>query len=154
VVAGAGLAGFFRHRRADFHPASNPAHDTRFVQHHFSDRTLSVFDNGENDAVASRGRHDVPARLGGGCHRLLQQDVITLVRDQLFNPVDVHFGLRVSLTSTWRKYAISFAELSQDGWGFQAKDFDSASLYGVLFQIPVDASFGLWIDDVMLAQQP
>jgi hypothetical protein len=31
-----------------------------------------------------------------------------------------HFGLRVSLTSTWRKYAISFAELSQDGWGFQA----------------------------------
>jgi hypothetical protein len=64
-----------------------------------------------------------------------------------------HFGVRVTLYPHWSKYAVSFAEIRQDGWGRQTEKFDPATLYGILFQIPVDATFGLWIDDIMLAHQ-
>jgi hypothetical protein len=37
---------------------------------------------------------------------------------------------------------------AQDGWGLQGKMFEPNSLYEVDFQIPVNATFGLWIDDV------
>jgi len=35
-----------------------------------------------------------------------------------------------------------------DGWGHAGTAFDPASLYEVLFQINVNATFGIWIDDV------
>jgi hypothetical protein len=59
-----------------------------------------------------------------------------------------HYGLRVTLSTTWTKYTISFSSLKQEGWGHGGTAFDPASLYEVLFQIPVNATFGVWIDDV------
>ena len=59
-----------------------------------------------------------------------------------------HYGDRKTLTTTWAKYTVSFSELSQDGTGRAGTAFDPASVYQVLFQIPVSATFGIWIDDV------
>jgi hypothetical protein len=59
-----------------------------------------------------------------------------------------HYGYRVTLTSTWTKYTINFSQLAQESWGRAGSGFDRASLYQVLFAIPVGATFGIWIDDV------
>ena len=59
-----------------------------------------------------------------------------------------HYGTRPTFTTVWKKYTISFRQLTQDGWGHQGTAFDPSSLYQVLFQISVNATFSLWIDDV------
>jgi len=59
-----------------------------------------------------------------------------------------HYGSRITLTSDWKKYTLSFSQISQDGWGHAGTAFDPASLYEVLFQIPVNATFSIWIDDI------
>ena len=59
-----------------------------------------------------------------------------------------HYGVRLTLSSAWTKYYVSWSQLTQDGWGLQGKMFEPDSLYEVIFQIPVNATFGLWIDDV------
>lgn len=59
-----------------------------------------------------------------------------------------HYGYRFTLNSTWTKYTVTFGQLAQDGWGHPGTAFDPASLYEVLFQIPVNATFGVWIDNV------
>ncbi len=59
-----------------------------------------------------------------------------------------HYGKRITLTTTWTKYLVAFSSLSQDGWGRPGAGFDPTTIYQVLFQIPVDAKFGIWIDDV------
>ena len=59
-----------------------------------------------------------------------------------------HYGSRITLTSDWKKYTLGFSQISQDGWGHAGTAFDPASLYEVLFQIPVNATFSIWIDDV------
>jgi hypothetical protein len=59
-----------------------------------------------------------------------------------------HYGQRLTFTTTWTKYKVPFSALSQDGWGRAGVAFDPTTLYEVLFQIPVGASFSIWIDDV------
>ncbi len=59
-----------------------------------------------------------------------------------------HYGKRVALTSQWTRHTIFFLELTQDGWGRQGATFDADSLYGIVFQVPEGAGFGLWLDDV------
>jgi hypothetical protein len=59
-----------------------------------------------------------------------------------------HYGYRETLTSTWTKYTISFSQLAQENWGHAGTAFDPSSLYEILFQIPVGANFGVWIDDI------
>jgi hypothetical protein len=59
-----------------------------------------------------------------------------------------HYGARLTLTPTWTKYTMTFAQLAQEGWGHAGTAFDPASLYQVLFQIPVSATASVSIDDV------
>jgi hypothetical protein len=59
-----------------------------------------------------------------------------------------HYGYRETLTSTWTKYTISFAQIAQENWGHAGTAFDPSSLYEILFQIQASANFGLWIDDI------
>jgi len=65
-----------------------------------------------------------------------------------------HYGTRKTLGTTWQKYTVSFKEITQDGWGLQGSSFDPSSLYEVLFQIPVNATFSIWIDDVAFTLPP
>ena len=59
-----------------------------------------------------------------------------------------HYGQRITLGTTWTKYTVRFSSLAQENWGLQGAGFDPSTLYQVLFQIPVGANFGIWIDDV------
>jgi hypothetical protein len=59
-----------------------------------------------------------------------------------------HYRAHVTLTPSWKKYTVTFKELSQMGWGMQGAAFDPSTLYQILFQIPVNATFGIWVDDV------
>jgi hypothetical protein len=65
-----------------------------------------------------------------------------------------HYGMRLTLSTAWTKHTIGFDELTQDGSGMQGKAFDSGSLYEIAFQIPENATFGLWIDDVAFIRLP
>jgi len=59
-----------------------------------------------------------------------------------------HYGYRLTLTPTWTKYTVSFSQLTQDGWGHLGTAFDPSTLYQIEFAIPVNATFGFWIDDI------
>jgi hypothetical protein len=65
-----------------------------------------------------------------------------------------HYGSRLTLTTDWKKYEVDFTSLSQDGWGLAARAFDPTTVYQVVFQIPVNANFGIWIDDVAFVRLP
>jgi hypothetical protein len=65
-----------------------------------------------------------------------------------------HFGTRMTFSTTWTKYSLTWSQLTQDGWGLLAKAFDSTSLYGIIFEIPENATFGLWIDNLALVYLP
>jgi hypothetical protein len=64
-----------------------------------------------------------------------------------------HFGSWQTLTTTWQKYTILFADLAQEGWGSpgpaNGTTFDSSRTYEVHFQAkPAGNPFDFWIDDV------
>jgi hypothetical protein len=59
-----------------------------------------------------------------------------------------HYGIRMTLNTTWTKHSIDFSSLAQDGWGHLGAAFDPSTIYEVQFQIPINATFGIWIDDV------
>jgi hypothetical protein len=59
-----------------------------------------------------------------------------------------HYGYRVTLTTTWTKYTVPFSLLKQGGWGHAGTAFDPSTLYQVAFDIDVNATFGIWVDDV------
>jgi hypothetical protein len=59
-----------------------------------------------------------------------------------------HYYSRVTLTTTWTKYVVPFSALKQEGWGHAGTAFDPSTLYEVQFIIPVNATFGIWVDDV------
>jgi hypothetical protein len=59
-----------------------------------------------------------------------------------------HYGLRETFTTEWAQYTIPFSSLTQNAWGNLGTAFDPASVYQVVFEIPVNANFGIWIDDL------
>ena len=59
-----------------------------------------------------------------------------------------HYGLRETFTTEWAQYTIPFSSLTQNAWGHLGTAFDPASVYQVVFEIPVNANFGIWIDDL------
>ena len=59
-----------------------------------------------------------------------------------------HYGLHINLTADWQKYTIPWNLLTQNGWGNAGIAFDPASLYGVTFEIPINSTFSIWIDNV------
>ena len=64
-----------------------------------------------------------------------------------------HYGYRIpapGLTTQWAKYTVSFNSLTTDGWGRAGAGFDRSTIYEVQFQLPGNATFGVWVDDVAL----
>ena len=59
-----------------------------------------------------------------------------------------HYGAWQTFTTEWAQYTVPFSSLTPR-WGESGgTGFDPASVYGVEFEIPVNAIFGLWIDDI------
>jgi hypothetical protein len=61
-----------------------------------------------------------------------------------------HYGKKIDITTTWTRYQVSFNELTQIGWGRAGAGFDRSTIYEVRFQLPSNAKFAVWIDDVAL----
>ena len=61
-----------------------------------------------------------------------------------------HYGKKIDITTAWTRYQVSFNELTQIGWGRAGAGFDRSTIYEVQFQLPSNAKFGVWIDDVAL----
>jgi hypothetical protein len=59
-----------------------------------------------------------------------------------------HYGEYLPIEPGWRRYIIAFKDLAQSGWGRQGTAFDPSTLFEVFFQIPANATFALWVDDV------
>lgn len=58
------------------------------------------------------------------------------------------FGARIALSSNWAQYTIFFAQLTQDGWGRIASQFDPSTLYSIQFLVAAGATFDVWVDDI------
>jgi hypothetical protein len=56
-------------------------------------------------------------------------------------------GKQLSLTSSWKEYRLTWAELKQAGWGKKAS-FDPKLVTSVLFIVPQNAMFDVAVDDV------
>ncbi|MDF3072204.1 MAG: hypothetical protein K0R38_7805 [Polyangiaceae bacterium] len=62
-----------------------------------------------------------------------------------------HYGVNLVLTTEWKQYSHTFAQLSQLGWGYPADPevkLDATSLYGLQFTAKPDLEVDLWVDQV------
>ncbi|MDQ2644494.1 MAG: hypothetical protein M3020_11800 [Myxococcota bacterium] len=63
-----------------------------------------------------------------------------------------HFLASVTVSATWDEYTVSFADLMQEGWGFEPPDgFDPAEIVGVQW-VAKPGTADLWIDDVKFVE--
>ena len=64
-----------------------------------------------------------------------------------------HFGKLMTLTPTWQRYTVRFAQMQQRNFGLPRDALDTTSLMTVEFGIPPGAPvFDIWIDDVAFFQ--
>jgi hypothetical protein len=63
------------------------------------------------------------------------------------------FGKDLTLTGTWTKFDITFAEMKQVGWSTVILPaIEASGLYYVHFQAGAKATFDIWIDDIAFTQ--
>jgi hypothetical protein len=58
------------------------------------------------------------------------------------------WGKGLNLTTDWRPYTITFAELRQAGWGKASSAFDIKNVYSIQLQVNKGIDFDLCIDDI------
>ncbi len=64
-----------------------------------------------------------------------------------------HFFAEVTLDDTWRDYTVAFADLVQEGWGFEPPDgFDPAEIVGIQW-VAKPGTANIWIDDVRFVEE-
>jgi hypothetical protein len=62
-----------------------------------------------------------------------------------------HFGKDIDLTTDWREYIVSFAELKQKpGWGEQFAAITPSKLIALNWAIGPGKAYDLWVDDIQL----
>lgn len=62
------------------------------------------------------------------------------------NCSDTH-GRSIALTQSWEQYTVSFAEVTQSGWGTQVT-FDETNVLGLQLDIEPGVDFEIWIDQI------
>lgn len=58
------------------------------------------------------------------------------------------WGKALNFTNAWQPFTVTFADLTQAGWGKAATAFDSKAVYSVQFQVSQGIDFDLCIDDL------
>jgi hypothetical protein len=73
-----------------------------------------------------------------------------IVDDKGMNPNRCYddFGKTMGITSSWDFFKVSFAEMSQRGFGLKAASIDKAHLFGLQFQAPASVDYNVWVDDL------
>ena len=61
-----------------------------------------------------------------------------------------HWGIVLTLDTTWTWTTIRFADLAQEGFGYTVPSFDPAHLYTMQLQTGASKIFGVWLDDITL----
>jgi hypothetical protein len=62
-----------------------------------------------------------------------------------------HFGKTIELTTDWKDYKVSFAELAQvPGWGDRYPSITLSKVNSFTWQIGPGQTFDVWVDDVRL----
>jgi hypothetical protein len=61
-----------------------------------------------------------------------------------------HWGIDVTLTTTWTLTTIRFSDLRQLGFAYTVPSFDSSKLYTMQLQTGASKIFGVWLDDITL----
>ncbi len=59
-----------------------------------------------------------------------------------------HFGIDLTLTTTWQQYTVPFSSLTQQGWGSQYETFDITTLYNMEFRHNQNVTYDVWIDNI------
>jgi hypothetical protein len=60
-----------------------------------------------------------------------------------------HHGHALMLTTTWQEFTFTWAQLTQQGFGYAEATLDTSHLIGMQFQVGVPTgSFDVWIDDI------
>jgi len=101
------------------------------------------------------------ARLGGDLSqssvRVQLQDAATRPEGGVCDPVDGsaeacyngHGTVLEPLDGDWRLYQLPFAKMAQQpDWGHRTPTLDTTTLYSIEWQLPMNAVFDLWVDDV------
>jgi hypothetical protein len=58
-------------------------------------------------------------------------------------------GHTLTLTSSWQQYSFTWAQLTQQGFGYTEASLDTAHLVGMKFQVGnPTGSFDVWVDDI------
>lgn len=60
-----------------------------------------------------------------------------------------HFGLAIPLDVDWQVYTVTWAELTQQGWGIDA-EFDPGQIIEIQWQAPALAPFDVHVDELSL----
>ncbi|HEX2870704.1 MAG TPA: hypothetical protein VHP33_05595 [Polyangiaceae bacterium] len=61
---------------------------------------------------------------------------------------DDHFGKSMTFTTEWKQYSITFAEMTQLGWGKSAAAINKAALYGFQVTAKPKLDVDLWLDQI------
>jgi len=60
-----------------------------------------------------------------------------------------HHGHALMLTTTWQEFTFTWAQLTQQGFGYAEATLDTSDLIGMQFQVGAPTgSFDVWIDDI------
>ncbi|HEY6077806.1 MAG TPA: hypothetical protein VIW29_03340 [Polyangiaceae bacterium] len=59
-----------------------------------------------------------------------------------------HFGINLTLTTSWKQYVVRFSELSQIGWGAPAAALDTTTLYGLQLTAKSKLDVDVWLDEL------
>jgi hypothetical protein len=62
------------------------------------------------------------------------------------------WGKAISLTPEWKPFTITFAELTQAGWGKAFSAFDAMHVYSIQLQVGQGVEFDLCLDDLVLVR--
>jgi hypothetical protein len=64
-----------------------------------------------------------------------------------------HHGHTLTLTTTWQQFTFTWAELTQQGYGYVEANIDTAALVGMQFQVnSPTGTFDVWVTDVAFTQ--
>lgn len=64
-----------------------------------------------------------------------------------------HYGKSIVLQPTWTKVTLRFTDLTQQGFGNLASQFDPSTLFRIEWDIPAGAMFDIWVDDIAFLTQ-
>ncbi len=111
---------------------------------------MSFLASGPYDASAYSGL-TFYARVGANTQTEVRLNVTTLQtlpQGGICKMCYDSFGKTLSLGTEWKQIALTFAELSQRGFGDPVASFDTAHVYTIDFGLLGPLPFDLWIDDI------